>query len=248
MPINDSLRNVTAGAAVLRPDSAEQKRCNRAILMQANYACMEIANGRDWGEVAQNCEDPMSLGIGAMLAKMSKKDLFREPDRVIDLLNGVFVSESPKRIDLNRRTVIETLRISGILPHEMNAQKAKPEGTSPTLAEICTIIELHTGITREQIVSASRVRELVRARFLVIWIMRNECGLSLAQIGVRLGGRDHTTIRHGLRHVKFERDSDMDKRMLIDSIVDQSDLLALKRNHSALKTSMLFRKKGLGSN
>ena len=67
----------------------------------------------------------------------------------------------------------------------------------PTLDEIGAFIEHRTGITLERIMSATRDREVVKPRFLVIWIMRNECGHSLTAIGGRLVGRDHATISHG---------------------------------------------------
>ena len=244
MSINVRLPNVAAGNPAHGPDSAEPKRNNAATLMRANDVYEDLANGRDMDEVARNCEDPMALGIGAMLAKMSMGGLIREPDRAIGLLDGVFVGESSIGIDLNRRTVVEALQNLGILPRDMSARMAKPAGSLPTLSEICAVIELRTGITLEKIRSASRVRAVVMARFLVIWIMRNDCGYSLADIGGRLGGRDSTSIGHGVRRVKDERDSDMDLRLLIDRIGDQSDLLALKRNRSQLTAPAWFRRNG----
>lgn len=244
MSINDCLRNIAAGNPAHGPDISEPKRSKGTILTQAYDVYKDLAIGRGTAEFAQKCEDPMSLVIGAMLAKMNLGGMIREPDQVIDLLNGVFLGKSLSSIDPNRRTIIEALKNLGFLPSDINVRVAKPVGSTPTLEEISVIIEFHTGITLKQIISATRVREVVKARFLVIWIMRNECGHSLTAIGGRLGGRDHATICHGMRRVKEDRDADMGKRLLIDSVGDQSDMLALKRIRSHLTASSRFLQNG----
>lgn len=50
--------------------------------------------------------------------------------------------------------------------------------------------------------------DLARARFALMYAMRKR-GASLSQIGHRLGGRDHSTIMHGIRRAKVlaQRDS-----------------------------------------
>lgn len=51
----------------------------------------------------------------------------------------------------------------------------------------------------DEIVGPSRVRQFVVPRQEVMWRARHETPLSLPQIGQRLGGRDHTTVLHGVR-------------------------------------------------
>lgn len=47
--------------------------------------------------------------------------------------------------------------------------------------------------------SARRGRELVWARHEAMWRLRNETNMSLPAIGRKLGGRDHTTVLHGIQ-------------------------------------------------
>ena len=122
MSFNDCLRNIAAGNPAHRPDGDDPKRCKGAILAQAHDVYKHLANGLGAAEVAQKCEDPMSLGIGAMLAKMSSGGLIREPGQVIDLLNGVFLGERLAGLDPNRRTNIEALQNLGILPRDINVR------------------------------------------------------------------------------------------------------------------------------
>lgn len=246
MSNDDGQSHDDAGKPTRGPDGAEPKRYREAVLKQAFDIRRDIADGLNMVEIARKCQDPMSLGIGAMLAKMIRDGLIREPEQIIDLLNGAFVGESSTSIDLNRRTVIETLRKDGILPPGMNVRKAKPGGTMPALDEIGAVIERRTGIALERITSASRIPEVVRGRHIVMWIMRNVCGSSLTAIADRFGGGDHISIMDGIQRLDDERDSDKDERMLIDSMGDESDLLALKRNRSDLASSKRFRKNGQG--
>lgn len=60
------------------------------------------------------------------------------------------------------------------------------------------------GINREQLCSPSRSREIVLPRQIAAYLLRQMGNASLNQIGVLLGGKDHTTILHGLK--KIEKD------------------------------------------
>ncbi|HEX9038769.1 MAG TPA: chromosomal replication initiator protein DnaA [Ktedonobacterales bacterium] len=51
--------------------------------------------------------------------------------------------------------------------------------------------------SEDALLSKSRERQVAWARQVAMYLMREETGLSLAQIGAQLGGRDHTTIMHG---------------------------------------------------
>lgn len=244
MSVIDCLPNVIAGTPAHAPDAEDPGRSNVAILMQANEVCRDLRSGREMYEIALHCEDPMSLGIGAMLAKLSAEGLIRDCDLAEGKLNGIFGRESSKGIPLNRRTVIVALQFLRMAPRDMTVRMAKPAGTVPTMDEISGTIECHTGISLEQIRSASRVREIVNARYLTIWAMRAECGHSLNVIGQRLGDRDHTTILNGIQRLRKKRKSDADMRKMIDNICDQIDLLALSRNRSDLAASMCLRQGG----
>ncbi|MDP1710320.1 MAG: helix-turn-helix domain-containing protein, partial [candidate division WWE3 bacterium] len=60
------------------------------------------------------------------------------------------------------------------------------------------------GINREQLCSPSRSREIVLPRQIAAYLLRQMGNASLNQIGALLGGKDHTTILHGLK--KIEKD------------------------------------------
>ena len=53
-----------------------------------------------------------------------------------------------------------------------------------------------------QIKSAKRSAYLVRARQIAMYLLKKELNLSLVEIGNILGGRDHTTVMHGLGKIE----------------------------------------------
>lgn len=55
------------------------------------------------------------------------------------------------------------------------------------------------GISIEDLEGRSRLRSLVMARKLFAFRARNEAYCSLSEIGILLGGRDHTSIMHYLK-------------------------------------------------
>ncbi len=73
-----------------------------------------------------------------------------------------------------------------------------------------TVMEVLEGICRYYNIDAERLRgkqrdrEIVWPRQVAMYLMREETDASLFQIGMELGGRDHTTIMHGWEKVHRE--------------------------------------------
>ncbi len=73
-----------------------------------------------------------------------------------------------------------------------------------------TVMEVLEGVCRyynvdaEQLKGKQRDREIVWPRQVAMYLMREETDASLFQIGMELGGRDHTTIMHGWEKVHSE--------------------------------------------
>jgi chromosomal replication initiator protein len=67
------------------------------------------------------------------------------------------------------------------------------------------------------LVSKSRSRPLTQARHIAMYLMRECTGLSLMKIGEIFGGRDHTTVLHGIKKVEDEmRERDATFRQVQD--------------------------------
>lgn len=69
----------------------------------------------------------------------------------------------------------------------------------PTMAAIKATVARRHGVTVAQLEGPSRLKRFVLARQEAMWEMHATRLWSLPQIAWRLGGRDHTTVLHGVR-------------------------------------------------
>jgi hypothetical protein len=94
-------------------------------------------------------------------------------------------------------------RARGYLGFRLGPVRAESEGPipneGPLARELRDRICARYGVSQVEIVSARRSREVVRARHHLMWLLRKETHWSLPHIGRFLGGRDHTTVMHGIR-------------------------------------------------
>lgn len=87
----------------------------------------------------------------------------------------------------------------------------EPPSPEIILARICQQFK----ITKEELVGGKRLREVVLPRQVAMYLLREVASLPLAKIGEFLGGRDHTTILHGIKVIKerIENDPLLQKRV-----------------------------------
>lgn len=101
--------------------------------------------------------------------------------------------------------------------HDRQLDRSVAEGILDTLvpqrrpreaASVVQIVARHFHLTEEALLGRSRTKEIANARQMAMYLLREENGLSLINIGELLGGRDHSTVRHGVEKVAqdIERD------------------------------------------
>ncbi|MFN0074277.1 MAG: chromosomal replication initiator protein DnaA, partial [Chloroflexota bacterium] len=89
--------------------------------------------------------------------------------------------------------------IDGLLPDQQ-----RPLITADTILQaVCA--HFHVPLTALQ--SKARDRKHVVPRHYAMYLLREEARLSLPEIGAILGGRDHTTVRHGWEKVRNDLDA-----------------------------------------
>lgn len=110
------------------------------------------------------------------------------------------------------------------LVEELNEmQKILAEGNSPLLkrdlASVEKIMELvcdEFGLTSWLILQKNRSVSLVLARHVLMYLLYIDTSLSYPEIGEQLGGRDHTTVMHGVEKITgtlTEGDKELQKRI-----------------------------------
>jgi chromosomal replication initiator protein len=123
------------------------------------------------------------------------------------------LSELARRIDANVRRLHGAL--TRVIAHaSLTAKPLSPEliaelipartaATKPnTVEEIQERVAAAFGISRAELVGASRAATPLRARQIAILLTRETTDLSLPQIGRLYGGRDHTTVLNSLRRAE----------------------------------------------
>lgn len=87
----------------------------------------------------------------------------------------------------------------------------KPKKTV-SIKDIVKIISEHYGISDDAIYEKTRRKEIVKARQVAMFILREDFNISYPLIGQKLGGRDHTTVIHS--HIKVKEDLKTDPALL----------------------------------
>lgn len=89
----------------------------------------------------------------------------------------------------------------------------------PSLRRVIAATARRNGLTADDLVGPSRCRQVSLARGMAMYLARRLTQKSLQAIGTAFGGRDHTTVLHGIRVTEARRASDSGIAAEIDQIV-----------------------------
>lgn len=92
----------------------------------------------------------------------------------------------------------------------------KPREVTPQL--IIEVVTEHFNISMDQMISKSRSSDIAKPRQIAMYLCKTMTDSSLDVIGSFLGGRDHSTIIHGIKKVGDEYDTNETTRSIIDTI------------------------------
>lgn len=92
----------------------------------------------------------------------------------------------------------------------------KPREITPQL--VIEIVAEHFNISTAQMISKNRSSEIARPRQIAMYLCKNMTNSSLEMIGAILGGRDHSTIIHGIRKITEDYEKNEDFHYLLETI------------------------------
>lgn len=95
----------------------------------------------------------------------------------------------------------------------------KPQEITPDL--IIRIVADHFLLSRDNLFSSSRRAELILPRHIVMYLCRELTGISYSNIGSFLGGKDHSTVMHGIRRIRNEIKNNPDLKKHIDILLQK---------------------------
>ena len=125
-------------------------------------------------------------------------------------LNGVLVQVGSLRNllgrDLSEQDILNIIRQGG------------NESATLTPQFIVTAVAEHCGLSPRDILGEKRRPELVQARQIAMYLCRELLGHSYPSIGRLFGGRDHSTVMHGVKKIKALQDADRVTHTLVTEL------------------------------
>lgn len=92
----------------------------------------------------------------------------------------------------------------------------KPREITPQL--IIEVVSEHFQISLAQMISKNRSNEIAKPRQIAMYLCKSMTDIPLDSIGALLGGRDHSTIIHGIKKIGDEYEANETTRNLIETI------------------------------
>ncbi len=69
--------------------------------------------------------------------------------------------------------------------------------------KVLQVIHHHFAIKKSELLGSRRTKNLVIPRQIAMYLLNSEMGLPLERVGEILGGRDHTTVMHGVKQIEL---------------------------------------------
>jgi len=148
----------------------------------------------------------------------------------IDLADDEVLAQIASRVPTNIRELegclTRIVAFSSFTKRPMDVDMARevlkdiPEiaGTRITIDLILNSVAGTTGISIAEIKGDKRTRPIVQARHLAMYLARELTDTSLPKIGERFGGRDHTTVMHGVKSIAKQMAEDRDIYNLVQQL------------------------------
>ncbi|MCC8141214.1 MAG: chromosomal replication initiator protein DnaA [Lachnospiraceae bacterium] len=123
-------------------------------------------------------------------------------------LNKLIAFSNMEHTEITLDIAIQELQniISPETPHEVTPQL------------IIEVVSEHFGITVDQIMSKARSNDISKPRQIAMYLCKNMTDHPLDSIGQLLGGRDHSTIIHGIKKVSDEMMVDESFRQTVETV------------------------------
>ncbi len=192
---------------------------NRQIVMTSDRAPQAIPTLEErlrsrfaWGMIADIQPPSLETRIAILQAKADSLG-YRVPDDVLTLI----AQRAHRNIRDLEGALTRVLAHAQLLNRPLNVALVEdalaylaPAQSKLSLEAILEIAAGYFGVDVAELTGRSRSAKIALQRQIVMYVMREETGASLPQVGEVLGGRDHTTVMHGYERVATELESNLD--------------------------------------
>lgn len=127
-------------------------------------------------------------------------------EAAIDFL-ATRISSNVRELEGGLSRVLSAARATGEEPTEEFVRKffgarVKPPEKRPAPRSVIAAVAHHFNFRTGDLLGKSRKADLVLARQVAMYLLREELEMPLMEVGQLIGGRDHTTIMHGVEKIK----------------------------------------------
>ena len=187
-------------------------QANRQIVMTADRMPKEIGDLEErlisrigWGMVA-DIQTPNFENRVAILQAKAKQMNFNAPPEVLEYIANT-ITNNIRELEgsltkLATTATVEDCPVTVELAKVVMKDLARPNTRNLTTKKVIRVVTEQFGIDAIDLLGKKRVQELVYPRQIVMYILRHTLGHSYPQIGDELGGKDHTTIMHGVEKIE----------------------------------------------
>lgn len=162
------------------------------------------------GMTVQIVEPDYESRLAIIKAKISQNNYSLDEDVVSYLAASLEGNIRELEGSLNALIAQSNLKNKSISLTEAKAlikNNIKPK-KNVAIKDIVTTIAEYYNIEEASIYEKTRRKEIVRARQVIMYILREDFSISYPLIGQKLGGKDHTTVIHS--HLKIKKDLNTD--------------------------------------
>ena len=128
-------------------------------------------------------------------------------DEVVEYV-ATSMSGSIRELEGMVNSIICHAQVKGFAPDIAEVRQSLRSFTRPqkniSVKNVVDKVAEFYGIDEESIYEKTRRREVVRPRQVIMYILREDFSISYPTIGVKLGGRDNTTVIHSCEKIKRE--------------------------------------------
>ena len=209
---------------------------NKQIVITSDKPANELKNVMarlkarfNWGLTVNISKPDEKLCISVLKNKLvgMMEDPSQVPEEVLTLLASYF-KDNIRDLEGALRTFITycslmslpfnensfNMAFEKVLPKEAIAEKESTTNISQVKECVCR----YFNILEEDIDGSSRKAQIVYARHIIMYILKNNYDLSLKSIGAGLGNRDHTTVLHGIDKITDALSNDQMTKNDVDII------------------------------
>ena len=155
-------------------------------------------------EKAEQSGLALSYDVIELIATHIKENVRELESTVIRLLARSSLTKMDINLDLAKNVIIE--------------RKGRSLATELTIQEIVKRVSNFTKVPEEKIVGKGRERKIAEARQLSAYLCRDILGSTLVNIGMFLGGRDHTTIMYAYKNIEKRIEKEPRIRKTVNSL------------------------------